>query len=262
MTEKQLFDEAGQPANTVTADDEARQQQPGEATEGRETSQPQPAGELSRADRLRAMGPPDAGIAVTGVQFDSRGNVKVADLDGLYRLAKAYSQSDLVPRGFRGKPADVLVAMQMSMRCGLDAFTVMQGMTFIHGSVGINGQLAILLLNTSDAIKGRVKFRFDGEGDQYGCTAYVTEAATGEVVEGTKIDIAMATGEKWIANSKWNTMPVQMMKYRAASFLIRAEFPELLWGYQTTEEIEDVTEDHGDHEWREEMMRQQLADSK
>ena len=40
--------------------------------------------------------------------------------------------------------------------------------------------------------------------------------------------------------SKWKTMPEQMLKYRAAAFFARTECPEVLMGFQTAEETEDV----------------------
>ena len=39
--------------------------------------------------------------------------------------------------------------------------------------------------------------------------------------------------------SKWQTMPEQMLRYRAASFFVRAYAPELSLGLATREEVED-----------------------
>jgi hypothetical protein len=51
----------------------------------------------------------------------------------------------------------------------------------------------------------------------------------------------MAKAEGWYAKngSKWQTMPEQMLRYRAASFFVRAYAPELSLGLATREEIED-----------------------
>lgn len=80
--------------------------------------------------------------------------------------------------------------------------------------------------------------------DDWSCTAYCTELATGEVVEGVTVTIAMAKSEGWYnkAGSKWKTMPELMMRYRAATFLIRSVAPEIALGFQTTEEAIDITD--------------------
>jgi len=54
--------------------------------------------------------------------------------------------------------------------------------------------------------------------------------------------MALAKAEGWYAKSgsKWQTMPDQMMMYRAASFFIRIYAPEISMGMQTREEIIDT----------------------
>ena len=78
--------------------------------------------------------------------------------------------------------------------------------------------------------------------DSWGCKAYTTERATGELIEGVAVTIGMAKAEGWFgkAGSKWKTMPELMMRYRAATFLIRSVAPEIALGFQSTEEVRDV----------------------
>ena len=54
--------------------------------------------------------------------------------------------------------------------------------------------------------------------------------------------MAMAKKEGWVSksNSKWQTMPDLMIRYRAAAFWGRLYIPELLVGLQTQEEVIDV----------------------
>lgn len=67
------------------------------------------------------------------------------------------------------------------------------------------------------------------------------------LVESSKITIEMAVKEGWYTKngSKWQTMPEQMLRYRAASFFGRVHAPELLMGLRSSEEeqerIIDVT---------------------
>ena len=50
----------------------------------------------------------------------------------------------------------------------------------------------------------------------------------------------MKTGEEMV--SKYETMPEQMLCYRAASFLIRRHAPQITLGFMTREEVEDTVD--------------------
>ena len=77
--------------------------------------------------------------------------------------------------------------------------------------------------------------------------AWVVEKTTGERLESTPITMEMAVKEGWYQKngSKWQSMPEQMLRYRAASFFGRIYAPDLLMGLRTQEEemesIIDIT---------------------
>jgi hypothetical protein len=79
------------------------------------------------------------------------------------------------------------------------------------------------------------------------CTAWAIEKETQERLESAPISIELAVKEGWFGKngSKWQTMPEQMLRYRAASFFGRIYAPELLMGIRSAEEevdsIIDVT---------------------
>ncbi|KYQ80368.1 recombinase RecT [Acinetobacter sp. NRRL B-65365] len=62
------------------------------------------------------------------------------------------------------------------------------------------------------------------------------------VLESSKISIEMAIKEGWYTKngSKWQTMPEQMLRYRAASFFGRVYAPEILMGLRSVEEEQDM----------------------
>ena len=59
---------------------------------------------------------------------------------------------------------------------------------------------------------------------------------------GTTITIETAKAEKWYEKpgSKWKTIPQQMLMYRAASWFARTYCPEVLMGFSTADEAEDI----------------------
>ncbi len=163
------------------------------------------------------------------------------------RRAQVYATSTLVPTAYQKNIGNVMIAMNIAQRVGMDVLLVMQNLHIIHGKPGWSSQFLIAAFNSVKNKYGSIRYRFVGNpGKQdYGCIAYTTDLASGEVIEGTKIDMAMARAEGWStkAGSKWLTMPEQMLRYRAAAFLIRTIAPELSLGMLTVEEAQELPPD-------------------
>lgn len=157
------------------------------------------------------------------------------------REASALAKSSLVPEAYRDSPANVMIAMEMANRIGASVMAVMQNLHVIHGKPSFSSSFLIATVNASGRFSP-LRFTFDGEGDEYGCTAHATDIKTGEECVGVKITRAMAKAEGWSAKagSKWKTMEPLMMTYRSAAFWIRVYAPELSLGIHTTDEAEDI----------------------
>lgn len=161
------------------------------------------------------------------------------------RMVKVFANSQLVPQTFKGDIGACLIAMNMANRMGADILQVMQSLYIVHGKPSFSSAFLIACFNRCGRFS-TIRYRMGGEPhtDSWSCTAFATELSTGEVVEGVTVTIAMAKAEGWFgkAGSKWKTMPELMMRYRAATFLIRSVAPEIALGFQTTEEAIDITE--------------------
>jgi len=160
-----------------------------------------------------------------------------------WRLAEAISQSSLIPQTFRGKTADVMLAMEVAEQMKLSIFMVTQNMDIIHGRTGWKSTFIISAINSSGMFASKLKFEFRGKenADTWSCRAYAKEH-DGSILYGTWISLKMAKDEGWYAKSgsKWQTMPEQMLQYRAASFFGRLHASDLLMGMQASDEIIDV----------------------
>ena len=161
------------------------------------------------------------------------------------RMAVALSKSTLLPKDFQGNPANCLVLLDIGSRfkkMGISPFTIAQNLVIVHGRPGWFGQFVIALINGSGLFEKPLQFRFDGENDDYGCTA-LTTTKDGVKLEGVKITRRMVKAEGWDKNTKWRNMEMQMFQYRAAAFFGRVHCPQLLMGYHTDDEIEDTVKD-------------------
>ena len=159
------------------------------------------------------------------------------------RKAKVYSESSLVPKEYQKNVGNVLIAQNMATRMGADVLMVMQNLYLVHGRPGWSAQFLIGTFNSCGRFSA-IRYRFSGKPDteDWGCTAYCVELATNEELVGTKITIGIAKKEGWFSKSgsKWQTIPEQMLRYRAATFLIRTIAPEIGLGLHTVDELEDI----------------------
>lgn len=161
------------------------------------------------------------------------------------RAAKLLASSSLVPKEFQNNIANCVVALNMANRMGADPLMTMQNLYIVHGRPSWSSQFLIATFNTCGRFSA-LRYRWTGQAgtDTHGCVAYAIELSTGELLEGSEITIGMAKREGWYgkAGSKWQSMPEQMLRYRAAGWFIRAYAPELAMGLHTSEEVSDTVE--------------------
>lgn len=164
-------------------------------------------------------------------------------LDLAIKAANVLSKSTLVPKEYQGNVANCIIALNMANRMGADPLMVMQNLYIVHGRPGWSSQFLISTFNTSRKFSA-LRYEWVGEEgkDDWGCRAWAIEKATGEKLVGATVTIGLAKKEGWYGKngSKWQTMPQQMLMYRAASWFIRAYAPELAMGMHTAEEIFDT----------------------
>jgi hypothetical protein len=161
----------------------------------------------------------------------------------LQRIAKAFTQSDLVPKQYQGNMSNCVIALDMAQRIGANPLMVMQNLYIVHGTPGWSSKFLIATINASGRYSS---LRYEWKGNpgetDYGCRAWAIERETGERLDGIWVTWGMVKAEGWESKngSKWKTMPDQMFVYRCAAFWQRAYAPELGMGLQTAEEIGDV----------------------
>ncbi len=179
-------------------------------------------------------------------------------LEAIQRACTVFANSQLVPKMYRiseDNPkekaiANCMVAMEMASRTGSSVLMVMQNMYIVHGSPAWSSKFLIATINSCGryaALKYKTRelprFVFNNkEYENMECIAYTTEKNGSEVLEGSPVSIEMAAKEGWLtkSGSKWQTMPLKMLRYRAASFWANEFAPDISMGMKTEEEAEDI----------------------
>ena len=156
------------------------------------------------------------------------------------RQATTLAKSDLLPKAFSGRPENCLIALELAERMGASPFMVAQNVDVIHGKPSFSAKFLIGCFNSC----GRFEPITYEEDTQDGgrCRALSKVRSTGDRIEGPWVSVTMAQAEGWVskAGSKWQTMPQMMLRYRAATFMIRTTAPELSVGLPTSDELIDT----------------------
>lgn len=159
------------------------------------------------------------------------------------RAARLLAQSSLVPKEYQNNLPNCVIALNMALRMNSDPLMVMQNLHVINGRPSWSSQFLISTFNTCGRFSA-LRYEWVGEPntDDWGCRAWAIEKATGEKLVGATVTIGLAKKEGWYnrPGSKWQTMPQQMLMYRAAAWFIRAYAPEIAMGMQTAEELADT----------------------
>lgn len=164
-------------------------------------------------------------------------------LNQISKLSNIYAGSSMVPDAYRGKPDNCFVALELASRMDVSPVLVMQNLYIVQGKPSWAGQACKALIDGSGKFKDSEYVMVGNPADDsWGCYLQAVNTRTGKTIKGTTVTLKLAKDEGWLNKngSKWKTMPEQMMKYRAAAFFARTECPEVLMGFQTADEVEDV----------------------
>lgn len=173
----------------------------------------------------------------------------VENFKNIFDIGKMFASSQLVPQNYQGKAMDCTIAVDMANRMGVSPMMVMQNLYVVKGKPQWSGQACMSLIRGSGEFKNvRPVYTGEKNTDSWGCYIRAEDKVTGEIVKGTEVTIAMAKAEGWYSKpdkygketSKWQTMPEQMLAYRAAAFFARVYVPNSLMGVAVEGEVEDI----------------------
>lgn len=158
-----------------------------------------------------------------------------------WQQAQMLSRSSMIPASFQGKPENVLIAIEQANRLNISPMMVMQNLFVIQGRPSWSSKFLIAMINGSGKFDEELHYdeTRDKNGKPYSCLAWTMK--NGRRVEGITVDMDMAKEEGWLTKngSKWRTLPMLMLRYRAASFFANLNCPELTLGMHTQEEMLD-----------------------
>ena len=159
----------------------------------------------------------------------------------MQRAGKMLASSQLVPKHLQNKQADCALVAIMALDMQINPIMLAQNIFFVHGAAGWKTTYLISRANASGKLAHPIRFETEGAGADMQVTAIATlkkEYGGKEIRQSASMKMAQAEG--WTKNEKYRTMPELMLSYRAATFLIRLNMPEIMFGMQSQDELEDI----------------------
>lgn len=155
-------------------------------------------------------------------------------------FSKMIAGSGMVPQAYRGKPQDILVAVQWGYEVGLQPMQALQNIAVINGKPSVYGDSALALVKADPRCRG-VKETIEGEGDNM-VARCVVRRAYGDEIEETEATFSVDDAKRaklWGKSGPWTQYPKRMLAMRARGFAIRDAFPDAMRGMITAEEAQD-----------------------
>lgn len=167
-------------------------------------------------------------------------------LDEAMKFADIIAKTDMVPKDYKGKPGNILIAMQMGLEVGLPPLQALQNIAVINGRPAIWGDSAIALVKVHPKCEYIHEYYIDKDENKTTKTEQISTAVCvvkrrGQGEESRIFSIADAKKARlWGKGGVWSDYPLRMLQMRARGFALRDVFPDALKGLSIAEEAQDI----------------------
>lgn len=170
------------------------------------------------------------------------GSLTLNTFEEAWRFAKMIAGSDLAPKDYKGKPENVVVAIQMGLEVGLSPMAALQNIAVINGRPSIWGDAALAIVMVHPHYEAHEEPTVEGADDKRTATFKIKRR--GHPLHIQTFSVADAKKAKlWGKEGPWSNYPDRMLKLRARGFGLRDKFADALRGLITTEEAIDIPAD-------------------
>lgn len=144
-------------------------------------------------------------------------------------ISKALAQSDIIPASYRGKAANVLVAMQFGQSMGLSAAESLYRINVIQGKPTMSAELV-----AAQVRKAGHKLRIKKDEKNMRATCTIVRCDDPDYPFVVTRDAAWAHQMKLDTKDNYQKQPLTMLTWRAITACAREACPEALFGVAYT----------------------------
>jgi hypothetical protein len=139
------------------------------------------------------------------------------------QTAELLSQSTLVPEAFRGKPANVFLAVSLGEAVGLSPAVALAEVSVVNGRPSLSAQAMAALVQ-------RAGHRLRVSGDDTEAVAQVIRSDDPEHVHEARFTLADAERAGLTKSATYQRYPAAMLRARATTAVIRLAAPDVVLG--------------------------------
>ncbi|MEQ6471540.1 recombinase RecT [Comamonas sp. wu1-DMT] len=172
--------------------------------------------------------------SVTALRPASQFDLSPQNFEQALTFSNYLADSDMVPKDFKGKPGNCLIAMQWGAELGLKPLQSLQNLAVINGRPALWGDAVIALVLSSPVCEYVTE-----DDDGHTATCRVKRKGAPEQVRTFSMEDAQKAG---LAGKQgpWSQYPKRMRQMRARAFALRDVFPDVLRGMPVAEELQDM----------------------
>jgi hypothetical protein len=155
-----------------------------------------------------------------------------------FKLAESFCKSAFCPAAYRGKPADVYLAMAYGSQIGLNPLLAVQNIAVVNGKPTVYGDaLTAIAQGHQETESYEDGYKDDG-------TAFCKVTRKGRTIY-REFSVEMAKRAGLWGRNTWAQYPERMLLWRARGWAIRDAFADVLMGLWSVEEaVDGVTSIH------------------
>lgn len=173
-------------------------------------------------------------------QADKPFSLVPATFDDAMKIAQSLSKSDLVPKDYKGKPENIVVAIAWGQEIGLQPLQALQNIAVINGRASVWGDAALAVAMAHPQFEDIIE-EISGEGEKRVATCTIKRKGRSPVTR--TFSVADARRAKlWEKEGPWKNYPDRMLAMRARGFAMRDCFPDAMRGFMLAEELEGIEE--------------------
>lgn len=162
-------------------------------------------------------------------------SLQPANLAEAMELATTISNSEMVPKDYKGKPGNTVVAMMLGSELGLHPIQALQNIAVINGRPSVWGDALLALVQSNPSFES-ISETFNKETmtatckiKRKGCELHIEEFSQADA----------QTAKLWGKQGPWTQYPKRMLALRARGFALRSVFADALCGLVSVEEAQD-----------------------
>lgn len=165
--------------------------------------------------------------------------MKPSTMEAAIQLADLFAKSDFVPTAHKGKPGNILVAMQVAASLDVPLLPVLQNIAVINGRPTVWGDFALALCKRHPEFEDIHEEIEEGPNGLLRAVCTITRKGQ-TTYRQTFSSLDAKQAGLWDKSGPWKQYPKRMLTMRARSWAMRGTFPDALLGLMIREEAEDI----------------------